>query len=152
VRLGNSELRAAYAVWPIGLAGGFLPNVTYSLYLLRRNRSWKMFRLAWPDTLLPILMRVLWMGCHSPAGTVPAYDSIGRHHNQCPFPGRPEAIKEDPEQFIQYGKSRAAAWSLEHCQLLTQNEIFNQQNLARVKQPNENASPKPQRTEHGLNS
>lgn len=60
--LGNSELRAAYAVWPIGLAGGLLPNVAYSLYLLRRNRSWKMFRLAWPDTLLPILMGVLWMG------------------------------------------------------------------------------------------
>jgi hypothetical protein len=86
------------------------------------------------------------------AGTMPAYDSIGRDHNQCLSPGRPEAIKEDPEQFIQHGKSGAAALSLEHCQLLTQSEIFNQQNLARVKQPNEDASPKPQRTEHGLNS
>jgi L-rhamnose-H+ transport protein len=60
--MGNSELRAAYAVWPIALAGGFLPNVAYSLYLLWRNRSWKMFRLEWPDTFSPILMAVLWMG------------------------------------------------------------------------------------------
>jgi L-rhamnose-H+ transport protein len=27
VRLGNTEVRAAYAVWPIGLAGGLLPNI-----------------------------------------------------------------------------------------------------------------------------
>jgi len=73
VRLGNSELRAAYAVWPIGLAGGFLPNVAYSLYLLRRNRSWKMFRLAWPDTLLPILMGVLWMGAFAFYGMSSTY-------------------------------------------------------------------------------
>ena len=73
VRLGNSELRAAYAVWPIGLAGGFLPNVAYSLYLLRRNRSWKMFRLAWPDTLLPIPMGVLWMGAFAFYGMSSTY-------------------------------------------------------------------------------
>jgi L-rhamnose-H+ transport protein len=56
VLLGNSELHAAYAVWPIGLAGGFLPNLGFSLHLLRRNRSWKTFRLVWPDPFLPILM------------------------------------------------------------------------------------------------
>ena len=43
VLLGNPELRAAYAVWPIGLAGGFLPNIAYSLYLLRKHRSWRLF-------------------------------------------------------------------------------------------------------------
>src|SRR6202790_1985014 len=48
VRLGNSELHAAYTVWPIGLAGGFLPNVAYSLYLLRRNRSWSRFSTTSP--------------------------------------------------------------------------------------------------------
>jgi multidrug transporter EmrE-like cation transporter len=83
VRLGNSELRAAYAVWPIGLAGGSLPNVAYSLYLLRRKRSWKMFRLAWPDTLLPIFMGVLWMGAFAFYGMSSTYlgffgTSIGR--------------------------------------------------------------------------
>jgi L-rhamnose-H+ transport protein len=73
VLLGNSELRAAYTVWPIGLAGGFLPNVAYSLYLLRRNQSWKMLQLAWPDTLLPILMGALWMGAFALYGMSATY-------------------------------------------------------------------------------
>ena len=63
VRLGNSPLHAAYAVWPIALAGGFLPNFAFSIYLLRRNRSWSVFRvLRTDDALLPILMGFLWMG------------------------------------------------------------------------------------------
>lgn len=73
VLLGNPEMRAVYAVWPIGLAGGFLPNVAYSLYLLRRNRSWKMFRLAWPDTVSPILMGTLWMGAFALYGMSSTY-------------------------------------------------------------------------------
>jgi L-rhamnose-H+ transport protein len=62
ILLGNSELDAAYAVWPVGLAGGFLPNIAYSLYLLRKNRSWAIFKAASPEILLPVLMGVLWMG------------------------------------------------------------------------------------------
>jgi len=62
ILLGNSELHAAYAVWPVGLAGGFLPNIAYSLYLLRKNRSWAIFKAASPEILLPVLMAVLWMG------------------------------------------------------------------------------------------
>ena len=73
VRLGNSELRAAYAVWPIGLAGGFLPNIAYSLYLLRRNRSWTAFMPASPDALLPVLMGVLWMGAFALYGMSAAF-------------------------------------------------------------------------------
>ena len=60
--LGNSELHAAYAVWPVGLAGGFLPNIAYSFYLLRKNRSWPIFKLGLWEILLPVLMGVLWMG------------------------------------------------------------------------------------------
>jgi L-rhamnose-H+ transport protein len=62
VLLGNSTLRAPYAVWPIGLAGGFLPNVGYSLYLLRKNRSWPLFKIGSLDPFLPIGMGLLWMG------------------------------------------------------------------------------------------
>jgi len=40
IRLGTPQVRAGYAVWPIGLAGGLIPNVAYSLYLLSRNQSW----------------------------------------------------------------------------------------------------------------
>lgn len=62
VRLGNPEVRAAYAVWPIGLAGGLLPNLGYSLYLLRKNRTGALFHLIYPDAFWAITMAILWMG------------------------------------------------------------------------------------------
>src|SRR2546428_6133307 len=34
VAFGNHPVRAAYAVWPVGLAGGFVPNLFYSVRLL----------------------------------------------------------------------------------------------------------------------
>jgi len=49
VQAGNSDARAAYAVWPIGLAGGLLPNVGYSIFPLRRNRTGKLFQSFFPD-------------------------------------------------------------------------------------------------------
>lgn len=68
VTLGNSQLVAGYAVWPIGLAGGFVPNAAYSLYLLKRNRSWSGFKEKSPDLLLSALMAVLWMGAFAVYG------------------------------------------------------------------------------------
>jgi L-rhamnose-H+ transport protein len=62
VRLGNQPVHSAYAVWPIGLAGGFLPNAGYSLWLLFNNRTWPLFRRALPDLVWSCLMGVLWMG------------------------------------------------------------------------------------------
>ena len=62
VRLGNQPVHGAYAVWPIGLAGGFLPNVAYSLWLLLKNRTWPLFRRVTPDFLWSCLMGFLWMG------------------------------------------------------------------------------------------
>ena len=62
VRLGNQPVHSAYAVWPIGLAGGFLPNAAYSLWLLFKNRTWPLFRRAPPDLGWSCLMGVLWMG------------------------------------------------------------------------------------------
>ena len=73
VRLGNTELHAAYAVWPVGLAGGFLPNIAYSFYLLRKNRSWQMFNPASPDSLFAVLMGVLWMGAFALYGMSATY-------------------------------------------------------------------------------
>ncbi len=73
VHLGNAPLRAAYAVWPIGLAGGFLPNVGYSLYLLRKNRTRQLFRTPAADVFWPILMGVLWMGAFALYGMSAIY-------------------------------------------------------------------------------
>lgn len=63
IRLGTPQVRAGYAVWPVGLAGGLIPNVAYSLYLLSRNQSWAVFRSTTvPDGFRAALMGVLWMG------------------------------------------------------------------------------------------
>src|SRR5260370_41551805 len=44
VVLGNQPVHAAYAVWPIALAGGLIPNVAYRLGLVVRNLTWSLFR------------------------------------------------------------------------------------------------------------
>ena len=62
VSLGNSPVRAAYAVWPIALLGGFVPNVAYSIFLLWRGRSWHVFLHDRAEVIWPSLMAVLWMG------------------------------------------------------------------------------------------
>jgi L-rhamnose-H+ transport protein len=62
VAVGNSPVLAAYAVWPVALAGGFLPNFAYSVFLLSRNRSVSAFHAPFPDILWPSLMAALWMG------------------------------------------------------------------------------------------
>lgn len=61
-------------------------------------------------------------------------------------------MKQDPEQLVGGGKSGAAPLSLEHGQLLTQSEIFNQQALTGAKQPKKSTNPKQQTPEHGSNS
>jgi L-rhamnose-H+ transport protein len=72
-RLGNSEVHAVYAVWPIGLAGGLLPNVGYSIYLLRRNRTGSLFQIKCSDILWAILMASLWMGAFALYGMSATY-------------------------------------------------------------------------------
>jgi L-rhamnose-H+ transport protein len=62
---GNAPLAAGYAVWPIALLGGFVPNLLYSLYLLRRARTWGVFRESFTDVVWPMAMALLWMGAFS---------------------------------------------------------------------------------------
>ena len=71
--VGNSALRSAYAVWPIGLGGGLVPNIAYSLHLLRKNKSWKSFQTPLPDVFWSILMGVLWMGAFALYGMSATY-------------------------------------------------------------------------------
>jgi L-rhamnose-H+ transport protein len=61
VRHGAAPSLAVLAVWPVALAGGFLPNVGYTLYLLKRNRSWGKLRPLYPDLFLSLLMGLLWI-------------------------------------------------------------------------------------------
>jgi len=73
VALGNSPVLAAYSVWPIALAGGFVPNLAYSVYLLARNRSLSAFRTPIPDIYLSSAMGALWMGAFALYGMSAVY-------------------------------------------------------------------------------
>jgi len=73
VMFGNHPVNAAYAVWPVGLAGGLLPNAAYSLWLLGKNRTWSLFRSAPSDFLRSSLMGILWMGAFAFYGMSATY-------------------------------------------------------------------------------
>jgi L-rhamnose-H+ transport protein len=61
VRHGADPSVAVLAVWPVALAGGFLLNVGYTVYLLMRNRTWNKLRTVYPDLFLSTLMGLLWI-------------------------------------------------------------------------------------------
>ena len=73
VSFGNQPVHAAYAVWPVALAGGLVPNAAYSLWLLVKNRTWALFRSTPPDFLRSSLMGVLWMGAFGLYGMSATY-------------------------------------------------------------------------------
>jgi L-rhamnose-H+ transport protein len=49
---------AIFSVWAIGLLGGSLVNVLYPVYLLTRNRSWRVLTTSWKEVALSIVMGV----------------------------------------------------------------------------------------------
>jgi len=61
LRHGAAPAVAVLAVWPIALAGGFLPNFGYTTYLLLRNRTWHKLEIVYPDLFLSTLMGLLWI-------------------------------------------------------------------------------------------
>jgi L-rhamnose-H+ transport protein len=73
VAFGNQPVHAAYAVWPVALAGGLVPNAAYSLWLLVKNQTWTLFRSTPPDFLRSSLMGVLWMGAFALYGMSATY-------------------------------------------------------------------------------
>jgi L-rhamnose-H+ transport protein len=64
---------APYAVWPIALAGGAVPNLVYALYLVNKNKSWANFTPVWPDVLLGSIMGILWMASIAVYGTATTF-------------------------------------------------------------------------------
>jgi L-rhamnose-H+ transport protein len=74
VRQGASPQTAGYAVWPIALLGGLIPNAAYSGWLLSRNGTWKRFRGTWsPDVWFGCLMGVMWMSAFAIYGVSSVY-------------------------------------------------------------------------------
>jgi L-rhamnose-H+ transport protein len=59
---GAAPTWAPFAVWPVALAGGFLTNAAYCLYLMSRNQSWKNFSGGPRELMNSVLAGSLWMG------------------------------------------------------------------------------------------
>jgi L-rhamnose-H+ transport protein len=73
VQLGNSPETAAYAVWPVALLGGLIPNIAYCVYMLQKNRSWAAFAESGSDGAWAALMGILWIGGISSYGLASVY-------------------------------------------------------------------------------
>jgi L-rhamnose-H+ transport protein len=76
VHMGVPPVHASYAVWPIALTGGFIPNIGYCLYLLSKNDTWRLFRTTGSDGIWAALMGLLWMGAFALYGMSASY--LGR--------------------------------------------------------------------------
>jgi L-rhamnose-H+ transport protein len=74
IEFGVPATRAGYAVWPVGLFGGLIPNLVYSIYLLSKNKTWSAFRGPWLfEASLAALMGIFWMGAMSIYGVAAVY-------------------------------------------------------------------------------
>jgi L-rhamnose-H+ transport protein len=73
---GADASTVSFAVWPVALGGGFVPNFAYTAWLLSKNGSWKLLRHGVHDALLSILMGMLWIGAVAIYGVSTRY--LGR--------------------------------------------------------------------------
>jgi L-rhamnose-H+ transport protein len=64
LRSGASHTMAANPIWVLTVTGGFVANFLYCVYLLNKNRTWRVFGEGNPSTYWPlgISMGVLWFG------------------------------------------------------------------------------------------
>jgi L-rhamnose-H+ transport protein len=60
---GAGHLTSTYGVWSLVLGAGFIPNLAYCIYLLRKNRTGNLFaRAGWPrEAFLAIAMGLIWV-------------------------------------------------------------------------------------------
>lgn len=62
VQLGISPEKATLSVWLVVLSAGYLPNLVYTLFLLRKNHTFILFRDSWTrEALLALAAAVLWL-------------------------------------------------------------------------------------------
>lgn len=73
MQMGSSATTAAYAVWPVVLLGGLVPNAGYTMYLLQKNKTWSAFGRGGPDVGWATLMAILWVGSISLYGVAAVY-------------------------------------------------------------------------------
>ena len=82
---------------------------------------------------------------------VPADDGFRSHDNQRILPLGPNPLNGYPKQLVEGIQSRSRMAALEHCELLPQREIFEQNGTARAKQAGNRAQEEPDDREHRSN-
>lgn len=65
---GNAPFAAGFAVWPIALLGGLVPNLVYAVWLLQTRKTWSVFVGGAADGGLAVGMAVLWMSAFAVYG------------------------------------------------------------------------------------
>jgi L-rhamnose-H+ transport protein len=73
VKLGASRANATYAMWGLALLGGLVVNLSYCVYLLRRNKTWGAFGARSWDGLGALVMGLMWMGSIALYGVATTY-------------------------------------------------------------------------------
>jgi len=73
MRQGTSAQSAGYAIWPVALFGGLIPNAAYSCWLLSRNKTWGRFAESGADVWCGTLMGVFWMAAFALYGVSSVY-------------------------------------------------------------------------------
>ncbi|WP_263357953.1 L-rhamnose/proton symporter RhaT [Acidicapsa ligni] len=76
IHVGAEASKAAFAVWPVALAGGLIPNLGYAAWLLWKNRNWRLLTTGWGDAFLSLSMGLLWFGAVAVYGVSVRY--LGR--------------------------------------------------------------------------
>jgi len=63
LQLGGTPVTSTYAVWPLVLGAGLVPNLFYCFHSLSRNRTWPlMVRAGWPREVgISTSMGLLWL-------------------------------------------------------------------------------------------
>jgi len=62
VQLGVKPWSATLSVWLVVLVAGYLPNLAYTLFLLNRNGTARLFRNQWArESMLSVAAAVLWL-------------------------------------------------------------------------------------------
>lgn len=60
---GAGPITSTYAIWALVLGAGFVPNLAYCLYLLKKNRTTKLFKQSGSsrETALGVVMAIAWV-------------------------------------------------------------------------------------------
>jgi len=80
---------------------------------------------------------------------MPANHRLGRDNNQSLFPGGPELMGNDPEEFVKEAQHRSRVATLQHRELLSKREVLQDEIATIAKCESERSNREKKQIEHG---